>query len=137
MCFLELTPAVTDIAGMLQIVGAHPMFTSLTRKESTAASGSEYQLSDQYQNIVIVLDTRNVVQNIHWQNRDCASRWRSTVGDVVNILGQPVAVQSFGLAPTTYIYLNFQIAIESNRGGTLVGCRSQNNADRLDPHYVV
>ena len=136
-CMFGIRPNVTRTTELLQIMRNHPIFLPLVRKESSAASGTEFQFSDKTQNIVVVLDTRNVVQSIHWRNSGCVPAWLSTVGDLANTLGQPSAIfaQPFTSGSIDYVFKDYQMAIESNR--TLASCKIASSNERLDPHDLV
>jgi len=137
-CMFGMRPNVTDAAEMLQIVGTHPFFGSLKQTQSTAASGTEYQFSDQHQNITILLDTRNIVQSVHWLMNDCLHMWLPTVADLINVLGRPsaIVIPSFGPGKT-YVFQNYEIAFDVGRGGIPKGCVNLTSSGRLDPHEIV
>src|SRR5437870_3620679 len=97
-CMFGIRPGTTGLGDMLVKLRTHPVVSGLKLMESTSASGSEYQLSDHYQSVVVVLDTSNVVQSIHWRNDGCTLPWSSTVADLLYTLGNPSAilVQPYG-----------------------------------------
>jgi len=115
----------------------HPVVSGLRERESTSASGSEYQFSDNYQSIVVVLDTSNVVQSIHWRNDGCTLPWSSNVADLLYTLGNPSAIliQPYGVSTTAYVFSHYHIAIESIRINAT--CKNYVNNERLNPRDVV
>jgi hypothetical protein len=132
-----IRPNVTRATELLQIMRNHPVFLPLVRRESSSASGTEFQFSDRSQNIVVILDTGNVVQSIQWRNSGCTAALSSTVGDLVGTLGDPSAIfiPPFTSGVADYVFKNYQIAIESNQ--VMATCKIAPDTERLDPHDLV
>jgi hypothetical protein len=136
-CMFGIRPGATGLGDMLVKLRTHPVVSSLKLIESTSASGSEYQLSDKVQSVVVVLDTSNIVQSIHWRNDGCTLPWSPTVADLLYRLGNPSAilVQPYGISTTSYVFSHYRIAVESIRIDST--CKNYVNNERLNPRDVV